>query len=208
VIVYLDDKRRPMAQMMGKIQHAVAGFPLFTIGMHKLQEGEELPIAIAEMAIGALVLGAFFVELRAALRHVKGAGHGHSKIGWFDLAAGGMLIYEAIHAPPITPFYFRATFLTGVVTVLLGLLHHRLHARKAKRRYFRIDDEGIEHKAPFRSWSIGWNQLKSVDLGGNAAVFERTDGARHTINLGRLHNHEAIRRAVIDHPGSAKLLRG
>jgi hypothetical protein len=108
----------------------------------------------------------------------------------------------------VKPFYFRATFLTGVVTVILGLLHHRLHARKAKRRYFRIDDDGIEYKVPFRGWSIAWDQLASVDVTAKEAVFETAGGKRHTVNLGRLHNHDAVRRAVIDHPGAARLLRG
>jgi hypothetical protein len=209
VIVYLDDKRRPLAQMTSKIQHAVAGFPLLMLGLHKLQEGEELPVGILEVAIGAIVLGTFIMELRAAVRHAKhGPQHGHSTVGWFDLAAGGMLIFEAVHAPPIKPFYFRATFCTGVVTILLGLLHHRLQARKAKRQYFRIDDEGIRYRYAFRSWSIGWDELKTVDLSESEAVFETTGGKRRRVNLGRLHNHEAVRRAVMDHPGAAKLIRG
>jgi hypothetical protein len=209
VIVYLDDKRRQRAQIVSKIQHAVAGVPLLMIGMEKLSSGEELPIAIAEVALAAIVLATFVLELRAAIRHTKhGTAQSHPKVGWFDLAAGALLIYEATHGAHHKPFYLRAQFISGVVTIALGLLHHRLQHAFGKKRYFKIDDDGIEHKLMFRSWSIRWNQLKAVDLTSKEAVFERVDGERHKVNLGRLHNHEAVRRAVMDHPGAAKLLRG
>jgi len=46
------------------------------------------------------------IELRAAIRHSKhDAAHGHPKVGWFDLAAGVLLIYEAFHGAHNKPVY-------------------------------------------------------------------------------------------------------
>jgi hypothetical protein len=49
--------------------------------------------------------------------------------------------------------------------------------------------------------------LAAVKLDGRGGDFERVDGKRRSVDLGRLHNHEAVRRAVMDHPGAAKLLK-
>jgi hypothetical protein len=92
--------------------------------------------------------------------------------------------------------------------IALGLLHSRLHGTMGKRRYFKVDDDGVEHRMVFKSWSIPWAELTGVDLSHKEAVFVRKDGRRHTVHLGRLHNHDAGRRAIAEHPGSAKLLRG
>jgi hypothetical protein len=47
-----------------------------------------------------------------------------------------------------------------------------------------------------------------VELGRKHAVFVRTDGRRHKLNLGGLFNHDAVRKAIVEHPESAKLLKG
>ena len=86
VIVYLDDKRRPFADLVSKIQHACAGIPLLIVGIQKLREGVELPIAILEIAIAAAVLVTFALELRAFKRRGKHAVQHHSPVGWFDIA--------------------------------------------------------------------------------------------------------------------------
>jgi hypothetical protein len=207
VIVYLDARRQHVASIVGKLQHATAGIPLLALGMRNLREGEGTAIAVAEVVIAAGVLLTFVIELRATIRHIKDGGRRHhAKVGWFDLAAGLMLFYEAFHGEHHKAFYLRAAFVTGALTILLGLLHHRLSSAAQKKRYFKIDDGGIEYKMMFRGWSIPWDQLESVDLGGTKAVFALTDGRRHTLRLGGLLNSDAVRRAISDHPGAAKLL--
>jgi hypothetical protein len=59
----------------------------------------------------------------------------------------------------------------------------------------------------FRSWSIPWEALASVDIREKEAIFERADGRRHALDLSRIHNHDAVREAITGHPDSAKLLR-
>jgi len=53
------------------ILHLKCKITLSLIGLEKLSSGDELPIAAAEVAIAALVLGRFPIELRAAIRHSK-----------------------------------------------------------------------------------------------------------------------------------------
>ena len=205
MIVYIDDKRRQFAQIVTKIQHAVAGFPLLGIAIHNLSEGHEIPIAVVEAVIAVLVLGTFFLELRAMVRHSKHGTHAHPKVGWFDLAAGVLLIYEAFHGAHHKPGYMRPQFMSGVVTIALGVLHARLSRFGASRRYFKIDDAGIEYRMNFRGWSIPWSELKSIDLGDKKVLFTRKNGEHHALNLGRLHNHAAVREAIAEHPELAKL---
>jgi hypothetical protein len=139
VIVYLDDKRRQFANIVTKIQHATAGFPLLALGLEKFSKGEELPIAVAETVLALIVLATFAAELRAAIRHSRhGDPPSHPKIGWFDLAAGVLLIYEAFHgAHGHKPGYLLPQFFSGVVTIVLGVLHSRIQHAAGKRRYLK-----------------------------------------------------------------------
>jgi hypothetical protein len=209
VIVYLDDKRRDFAQIVTKIQHATAGIPLLLLGLEKLSHGDELAIAIAEIVIAILVLGTFVLELRATVKHHKhGASHAyHPKVGWFDLAAGVLLIYEAFHtAHGHKPGYLRPQFFSGVFVIVIGLLHAKIAHAAGKRRYLKVDDDGVEYKVVLRGWSIAWADLASITLSDDHVVFVTTAGRRHTVNLRRFHNHDAVRRALADHPASVKLL--
>jgi len=111
--IYLDDKRRETAQLVPKIQHAFGGIPLLMTAIAHLREGIDLPIAGLELAIAVVVLGTFVKDLRAAMRHRRNPhAAGHSVVGWFDLAAGAMLMFEAFHGAHHKPAWLRPQFLT------------------------------------------------------------------------------------------------
>jgi hypothetical protein len=57
MIIHLHDRRVQAADLVSKLQHASAGFPLLLVGLGKLGEEAERPIAILEITIAALVLG-------------------------------------------------------------------------------------------------------------------------------------------------------
>lgn len=208
--VYLEDKRADFAGLAGKIQHLCGGFPLLAFGVEKLRAGEEIPIALLEIAIAAIVLIAFAIELRALRRKLQSAGahHEHAFVGWFDLAAGILLIFEAVHGARHKPFYLRPQFLSGIVTLALGFFHARLHGIRKRRRYLTIDENGIDCRtARLRRFRISWDDLASIRLEPHRAVFERKDGGAHTLNLRALHNRETVRDAIQGNPRSAPLLR-
>jgi hypothetical protein len=204
VIIYLHDKRRQFVAWLPKLQHLIGGMPLLLNGVRKLGDETERLMAILEIAVASIVLVAFVKELHAELRaHGKPV---HSPFGWFDLAAGGLLIFEAFHGAHHKPGYMRPPFLSGVVTIALGLFHARFHEFRARRRYLKIDDAGLEFRvARFRRLILSWKDLDSVDVAGAHAIFCRTDGRRHRVRLNLFHNHHAVRQAITDHALGAGL---
>jgi len=200
VTIYLDDKRRVVADLLNKLQHAIAGGPILMIGMGKLAEGGEWPMALVEIAVALGVFVTFALEVHAAKKH---SGK-HQPVGWFDLAAGILLIFEAFHGHHVKPGYLRPQFLAGVTTLGLGLFHARLHALQKRRRYVRLDETGLEIRVSrFRRFSVAWAELASVDLAGSKAIFHRNDGGRHTFRLNLLHNRDEVRKGIADHARAA-----
>ena len=208
MIIYLEDKRREAAQWAPKLQHLLAGIPLFLSGFANFQHDEaERPLAILEMSVAAIVVLAFIKELRAARRHAVTGHREHSAVGWFDLAAGGLLIFEAFHGAHGKPGYLRPQFLAGIATLGVGLFHTRLHQRKMRRRYLKLDDNGMEFRPSiFSRLSVSWEELISVGLTEKQAVLQLKDGRQHKIGLTRYHNRKALHQGLAEHVPSGLLL--
>ena len=200
MILHLDDHRWKIADLVSKLQHVTAGVPLLLVALGKLGEEAERPMALVEIAIVMGVLVTFARDVHAARKH-----HGaHSSIGWFDIAAGILLIYEAFHGAHHKPGYLRPQFLSGVVTLGLGLLHGRLKAIHHRRRRIELDDRGLDIRVSrFRRLSLAWADLDSVDVSGNKAIFVRKDGRRHTFRLNLLANHDEVRKGIAEHARAA-----
>jgi hypothetical protein len=197
VVIHLHDKRRELAQWPQKLQHAVAGFPLLFTGLRNLSEESERLIAVLEIVIAVLVLGALAVELRAARHHAKAGTQHHPAFGWFDLAAGLMLIFEAFHGAVHKPGYLRPQFLSGVLTIALGLFHRRLHHFHQRRRYLKLDESGLEYRGGrFRRFSAAWPEIETIAIDKKRAAVACKGGRRHRIALSRYGNSEAIRDAL------------
>ena len=208
MIIYLEDKRRELAQMVPKIQHMIAGVPLFFVGLSKLGgDAAEIPMAIVEILVAVGVLATFAWEARAVRHHLVTGKASHAPVGWFDLAAGGLLIFEAFHTAHLKPGYLRPQFLAGVSTLGVGLFHARLHRFHRRRHYLKVDESGLEYRRPpFRRLKLQWTDLASVDLQEHDAILHRKDGRRHKIGLKRFHNVKALRQGLADHAGPAGLL--
>ena len=207
--IYLDHKRRDIAGVVSKLQHAVAGFPLFTIALGKLREGHELPLAGLEMAIAVVVLGTFFIEMRALIHKHRNPGHEHkhAAVGWFDIAAAGMLIFEAFHGEHTKPGYLRPPFFSAIITLGMGLFHGKFHHARLKSRYLKMDEAGIECRpSRFRKFSVRWTDLATVKIADNKAVFQRKDGSAHSLGLRGLHNRSAVQKAIEEQARVAGLL--
>jgi len=200
VVIYLKDKRREMALWASKAQHAVAGFPLLFAGIHHLSDEAERPLALLEIAIAGLVLGTLVFELRAWRHHTKHGTEHHPAVGWFDLAAAAMLMFEAFHGAHTKPGYLRPPFFTAVVTLALGLSHGRLHHWQTRRRHLTVDETGLKFRiSPVRRFSVQWNELSSMDFHGNRADFDYRSGRQRSLDLGRYRNAEEVRRALLEH---------
>lgn len=204
--VYLDDKRLDWAGLPTKLQHAFAGMTLAFTAAAKLREGSELPLAWFEMAIAAAVTGTFFFELRS----LRGSGRGpdvHPKVGWFDLAAGALLIFEAVHAAHHKPFFLKPQFLAGTVAIVAGLAHRKLHHLRQHRRHLTLTEEGVEARlGQFRRFHVARKDLASLELTASNATYVTSSGARHSLNLARYRNVEELRRAIEQHGREQRLL--
>jgi hypothetical protein len=134
------------------------------------------------IAIASGVCVAFFQELRAEFRHSAGdpGTASHPSFGWFDLAAGVLLMLK------------RST-----------------HARNrcVPSPHLRLPRSPPLHQiGPLRRLTLRWAELASIDLSETKVVFHWTDGRRHSIRLSWFRNADAARRAVADHPAAAALL--
>jgi hypothetical protein len=185
-----------------KFQHLIGGVPLFIVGVSKLAgDAAERPVAILEIVVALGVFATFLKELRAATR---GA---HLPVGWFDLAAGAMLIFEAFHGAHHKPGYLRPQFLAGVSTIGVGLFHARIHHFKKRRSYLKLDHDGLEfRRAPFRRLTVPWADLAKVELQQNQAILHRKNGRQHNISFKRFRNSKELRQGLADHAGPAGLL--
>jgi hypothetical protein len=200
VTIYLDDKRWVAADLLSKLQHLSSGVPMLMIGVGKLADEAERPMAALEIAVALGVFVTFAMEVYAAKNHSAS----HSPVGWFDLAAGILLIFEAFHGHHVKPGYLRPPFFAGIVTLVLGLLHGRFHAFKKRRRYLKLDESGLEIRASrFRRISLAWADLASVDLAGSKAIFHGNDGRRHTFRLNLLNNRDEVRKGIAEHARAA-----
>jgi len=200
MVILLHDRRVVAAGLVQKLQHALAGFPLLLLGIRHFSEEGELPLAILEIVVAALVLGTFARQAYAA-----GQKHAHhTRVEWFDLAAAAMMMFEAFYGPHHKPPYATPQFWTAVALTAVALFHGRLHARREKRRYVKLDENGVEVRTSrFRRFSVGWAELERIHIGEDRAVFHRSDGKQHTIGFRMLGNHDEVRKQLSDHARAA-----
>jgi hypothetical protein len=196
MVIQLHDRKVVVAGLVQKLQHALAGFPLLLLGVRHLSEEGEMPIAILEIVIAGLVLATFARQVHAARKSHAA----HSRVDYFDLAAAAMMMFEAFYGHHHKPPYLTPQFFTAVTTTAVALFHGKLHARRAKRRYVKLDENGVEVRTGlFRRFSLGWADLDRVHIAQDKAVFHLTDGKRHTIGFRMLGNHEEVRKHLADH---------
>jgi hypothetical protein len=200
MVIHLHDRKAVAVGLVLKLEHALAGFPMLFLGIRHFSEEGELPIAVLEIVIAALVLGTF-------ARHAYAAGQKHahhSRVDWFDLAAAAMMLFEAFHGPHHKPPYATPQFWTAVTLSPLALFHGKLHAWREKRGYVKLDQNGVEVRTSrFRRFSVGWAELDRIHIGEHRAVFHRSDGKQHTIGFRMLGNHDEVRKHLSDHARAA-----
>jgi hypothetical protein len=201
--IYLHDRRQARVDIVSKLQHVTAGVPLLLAGLARLRSdgsGEKL-LALVEIGVAAAVLSAFVVEFRATRRQARDGHHGHHQpVGWFDIAASGMLFLEAWHQthPGGKPIYVRPTFLAAVTTLAVGLAHGWISRFRKRRRYVTVDANGVRARfGPFRHMSFAWADVVAVRVHETTAEIETARG-RRSIKLRRYANAAAVTDALLD----------
>lgn len=203
--------RREAAEWIGKIQHLIAGVPLLFAGLDRLHArgAAETVTALVEILIAGTVLVAFILEFRVQVEHHRGhhAGGGHRRLGWFDLAAGALLLFEAIHGEHVKPIYERAHFYAGALTLAAGLFHGPLAAWLRRRRHLTVDETGLVFQGSrFRRTQAQWSELASVDVLPRRCILHGRDGSIREINLKRFSNRDVVSAAIVRYASAAGLI--
>jgi hypothetical protein len=201
-LVPIRSRKREFAQVMQKLQHVVPAAPLLFQGMARLQpepHGWSLLLAVAEVGISVLVLGAFVRQLRSTRSRTEDehGHHGGHGVDWIDLAIGVMLGIEVWAHWYETGHVKRPIVLMAVAIFVIGLLHGRIAARAGRRLALKIDDAGVAIGGrPFQNFTATWGDLADVVIEPERARLVRRDGKTREINLRDLRNAADVRAAL------------
>lgn len=222
--IYLNHSRARLARgvgiaqagtdWIGKVQHLVAGGPLLVVGMRHVHEGSsgEIVSGIFEILIAAAVLMTFVIELRGVWRKTSGSHQGkvrHARFDWFDLAAGTFLLYEAFHGRHMKPFYQRAHFYAGMLSLIVGVTHHRLTEFSRRRLYLRVDEVGLDCRTRlFRRMTLRWAVIASVQPSENGCTIRLVNGATCELNLEPFSNRRAAEQALLERAAAVAAVSG
>jgi hypothetical protein len=200
VTVPLRSRRLKRVQLVQKVQHAVPALGLLVGGAESLRVGAhgfELVLAVAGIGISGLLGASIIRSLRAARGgHTSASHHGHG-IDWTDIWVAGVLFTEAAETWHVRHHIARPVILSGVVTLVIGLLHGRLAARVERRRSLRLtDDHLIVGGKPFRKFTARWDEIKHIDMTEHEAVIHTHQGRRRRLNFLDLENAADVRAAL------------
>jgi hypothetical protein len=184
-IIYYRSTRR--AKIGKSINHVFVGVLLLLIGVESLlhQETKHLVFDILSIVAGAALIFSFVHELR---RPEKAE---HPRISWVDIFAGIVILLEAWHTYRPAKWFQPAILLVlvGIVTIGIGLLHHKL-SRLAR---LKCDERGFFSRSSVRrSLCMTWNDVAAVQYEPTAILITTCGGRKRRIRLRRFANREEI----------------
>jgi hypothetical protein len=182
------------------VHHAVPAAGLTAAGVHGLVSGVhglEFLLAAVEVLTSVLLVRAIVKSFRqAGARRADGAHRGHG-IDWADVWAAGVLFAEAAERWHLTHRIARATIVTALLTLALGLCHGRIAVRQARRRVLRVDAGGIYLRLrilrPFRA---RWAEIARINVSGDAAEIRTHAGRVRRLDLADLEEADTVRAAL------------
>jgi len=189
----LTDRAR-RAQMMN---HATPGIMLIILGVSALLSGhtEHLWVDILGIVAGLALL----ISLK---RELKSKGHGHSRVAWFDVIAGIVVIIEGYHKLHPGRWFQPGTLLmlVGLMFILIGIFHEKINGF----RLLTCTDSGFTVRTRLiRSFSGQWREIKSFALDGNSLVIQRKDNSAEKHGLRRIENRAEVLRVLNEELGRA-----
>jgi hypothetical protein len=155
--------------------HLIAGAGIFFTGLSNLDFPDHKTLAIAEMAVGGLLLLGLLLEKVLPHAHVE-------RFDWIlDVLAAGVAFVEGVSKmhggvrPIVVTYWFVAAMF-----IALAILRPRLK----KLRYARLEKESLVLKThPFkREQTIAWNDIASCDVNGNLLIMTKA-GTSYKIRL-------------------------
>ena len=209
VAIPLRSKRQRRALAVQKLNHLIPAAGLLVAGQQAIAEGHGFGfyLGVFELVSSAALIVLTAREIRSALRWRAGAAHdaAHADHGvdWVDIAAGFMLVAEALEHWHVKHRIARPVVLSAVTTFALGLFHGRIAEWGARRRMLRIDDDGIAIPGrPFKRRLAGrWSDVQAIEVGERWAVITTRGGRVRRLDLRDLVDEAAVRGALLEARG-------
>jgi hypothetical protein len=191
IIILLDDRRQQWLAKFEAFQQGAAAVVLVSAGYARLQSEPAGGVVFgsALMAAGAALFAIAVRELR---------GHPSRRAGLLNLVAGVALLTEWGVSVADGGKLFKPSLVMGIISIGLGLLHHRIQRRRADRRMLRMDAEGLSFRLNlFRRFRVRWSELAWISVHPSEIRLGRRTGRQHRIPLGRLVNAREVCDAVV-----------
>ncbi|HYK09909.1 MAG TPA: hypothetical protein VEV39_03845 [Gemmatimonadales bacterium] len=178
-------------ERVSALKECLAAIVLIQAGWKDVTSAGTNALSIFDLVVGFAVLGVGVIELK------RGKKFG-SWVRWFDIAVGGLMALEGLtlategqhHKTLIYGYYGLGAFY-----VLLGVFHAHL----GRRRYVRMDDDGVQVRmTPFRSFRLGWPEIsRVVGHADSIEVFAKGD-KRYEVSRRYVPNLDEIRQMMLD----------
>jgi hypothetical protein len=202
IVVPLRSKRQRRAQAVQKLNHAIPAFGLLVAGQQAVAGGHAgfgFYLGIFELISAGALIVLTARELRAALRSPEHSTHHVHGVDWVDIAAGFVLVAEALEHWHLTHHVSRPTILSAAITFAFGLSHGRLAAARARKRVLRVDADGISIAGrPFKARKLeaAWRDVQAIDVGDRYAVVSTRGGRPRRIDLSDVEAESHVRGAL------------
>ncbi len=170
--------------------HLIAGAGILFTGLNNLDFPEHQSLAIAEMAVGSLLLLALLLEKILPHAHVE-------KYDWIlDLLAGSVAFVEGLSK---MHGHFRAIVGTYWLAALLFLVLAYFRPRLKKLRYARFEKKHLILKThPFTSERlISWKDVASLTVNGKIVVTTES-GAIFKVDLNDQDHPAEVRKTFLE----------
>ena len=191
-VIYLDLKRRRKAERASRIMDLVAALTLLLTAIPVLMKSPAtVSFAYLEAAAGAGLLVSIVREMKR-----KDNAH-HSLVGWSEVFSAVILMMDSVrkfehgprHYPLATAYAFLAMFV---------LAKGHFHARIAKSRHFRFNDDGISGRSGWLTrFHVRWNDLAGITATLDSISFRRKDGGVTRVDLAGLHNAREVSDEIV-----------
>lgn len=189
--IYLDAHAMRRHERLSALKEAAGAVLLLSTGVDALTAGGVSGLVILDFLVGAGVLGVAIRELQRG-----------RKLGvvvrWLDVGVGGLLIAEAMHLTDEGHHHQSLILLyygTGLAYCLAGVFHRQL----GRRRYVRIDDDGIQVRLNLiRRFRLSWPDIvRVVGYDSRVEIHTRT-GGRYEIEERYLPNLREVRALLLE----------
>ncbi len=173
--------------------HLIAGAGILFTGLNNLDFPEHKTMAIAEMAVGGLLLLALLLEKISPHAHVE-------KFDWIlDLLAGSVAVVEGVSK---MHGHFRAIVGTYWLVALMFFALAYFRPRLKKLRYARFEAKHIAIKThPFKSEQvIAWKDIAALEVNGKIVVRTKA-GTEFKIDLNDQDHPAEVKKVFLEEMG-------